>query len=205
LGTPCNSSTRARCNGKNGWSVPFRSTAFVWVAGFVQSKIHQHKVMIGSKTLAFSLALLKACRKANTSAGLENPATSMLWTVPALHNVMQWPCSQTIVVDFCSFGTKWRKIRRLLFLYLHQTLSSPGIRVTAAKVSATTHTSLTTSCRALSMGSIAPVLQSRIPTGSARQSLKVFWRSSCDLNFQHIQNLRIGTHPAHLGSNRGLF
>ena len=45
---------------------------------------------------------------------LENPHTSWMWFLPLYLKLEQLPGMQRIVVDYCRFGTPWRKRTRFL-------------------------------------------------------------------------------------------
>eukprot|EP00959_Pyramimonas_sp_CCMP1952_P100442 2101050-Pyramimonas_sp.AAC.1 len=45
---------------------------------------------------------------------MENPASSMCWLFPPLMNVMESEGVRLIYLDFCMFGTEWRKPTRVL-------------------------------------------------------------------------------------------
>ena len=45
---------------------------------------------------------------------LENPHSSKCRFLPPMQKLMSSPHTQVIVVDFCQYGTKWRKRTRLL-------------------------------------------------------------------------------------------
>ena len=72
------------------------------------------KVALGNAGLDFTLEVLRAAAESNVYAVLENPFTSMLWDMPEIKSFTQEYSPIFDVVDFCQYGTPWRKRTALM-------------------------------------------------------------------------------------------
>jgi len=62
-----------------------------------------------------TLRLLRCFNKYQIPRFLENPYSCMMWKLPALPNIAISQRSSQVTVDFCSYGTAWRKRTHCLF------------------------------------------------------------------------------------------
>ena len=103
LGTPCSTWSRARRD-INGHGP--RSKEFIYgFPGF--SEVELKRFAEGNATMRVSCRLLRAMLRARIPAVLENPSASLLWSAPPLQTVLAE--GHRIVIDYCSYGTRWRK------------------------------------------------------------------------------------------------
>ena len=58
---------------------------------------------------------MRLCLKYDVPFILENPQTSFLWDLPELQALVNRSDCYVRVLDFCQFGTKWKKPTRFLF------------------------------------------------------------------------------------------
>ena len=72
-------------------------------------------VKLGNRTLRAALKLIRLFNRYGVPWVLENPYSSMLWKIPAIRQLASKPSSFNLTVDFCSYGTPWRK--RTCFLF----------------------------------------------------------------------------------------
>ena len=122
LGTPCTTFTSMQ-NLRSGG--PLRSSAAPW--GVEGLPAHQQaNIIAGNIFLRFSMSLLAICRRLHIIAVMENPHTSMIWHNPLVVKARGWREAREFVVDFCRYGTPWRKRTRLLAL--HCDLSASSVR-----------------------------------------------------------------------------
>ena len=67
----------------------------------------QAKVEMGNRLLNIGLGLIKLCRRIGLIITAENPHSSRIWHAPGMVRQLRW--GKRIRVDFCRFGTSWRK------------------------------------------------------------------------------------------------
>ena len=121
LGTPCQSMTLAR-NRPNG-PPPLRNSSYPeGLPGL--SPCDALKVLQGNRLCAFSFSLFELALGLGIPVGLENPSSSWLWKQPVAQRVSKRAGVQRLMLDFCAFGTPWRK--RTAILYANADLS--GLR-----------------------------------------------------------------------------
>ena len=72
------------------------------------------KIRIGNLCLSVTLRILHACHKHHVPWILENPHSSKLWMIPQCQALVDDYKAQPSVVDFCAYGTRWRKRTTLL-------------------------------------------------------------------------------------------
>ena len=77
----------------------------------------QAAVTAGNCFLRFSISLMSICRRMGIACMLENPHGSGIWQNPLMIAALQWTESKQHVVDFCCFGTPWRKRTRVLAVH----------------------------------------------------------------------------------------
>ena len=110
FGIPCTSVTRARRPGGGG-PPPLRSNKYLW--GFPDLKgANLEKVQQANKLFKFVFKIIRLLHRSKIPFVVENPLTSMLWKFPVVHSLLK--TSETAVVDFCQFGTPWRKRTKLV-------------------------------------------------------------------------------------------
>ena len=76
------------------------------------------KVSRGNCLARFSFGLFSLCRTLRIPVVLENPSTSWLWSLPGALALARLYNVRDVDVDFCAFGTPWRKRTRLRFCHL---------------------------------------------------------------------------------------
>ena len=104
IGTPCASWFRARHDLNGGGP---RSRDHIYGKPDLGSA-DALRVIHGNNTLKFSIKVIRTCVRCGIPAILENPASSMLWLVPALQLLK----GKRVLLDYCQFGTRWRKRTR---------------------------------------------------------------------------------------------
>ena len=104
LGTPCASWSRARHDLDGGGP---RSKDHIFGKPNL-SPADAQRVAIGNNTLHFSLKVIHTSDHCAIPTVLENPASSMMWQVPALIRLKGKP----VLLDYCQFGERWRKRTR---------------------------------------------------------------------------------------------
>ena len=103
IGLPCNSWSRARHDINGGGP---RSKEHIFGIPNL-SPADSLRVALGNNTLYFACSIIRLCKKFGAPICLENPATSLVWQVPALDVLNK---SSTISVsDFCQYDKPWRK------------------------------------------------------------------------------------------------
>ena len=120
MGTPCTTFTTMQNMRRGG---PLRTEKFP--DGVVGLPPHQQAaVTAGNSFLRFSASILSICRRAHIPAIVENPHASGLWRHPVLAPVWKWKETKQFVVDYCAYGTPWRKRTRLLAVWADLSQSS---------------------------------------------------------------------------------
>ena len=86
------------------------------------SEVDQPKVEVGNRPMRFTVRFMTACIFLRVSCCFENPATSRIWLCPPVRRLLRrrHVCSQR--VDYCMFGTLWKK--PTLFVGAHLSLDS---------------------------------------------------------------------------------
>ena len=69
------------------------------------------KVLEGNKLLAASLTIIRVALKHGVPVTFENPQGSRMWWTPQSQRLLAR--SDKVLLDFCCFGTRWRKPTRL--------------------------------------------------------------------------------------------
>ena len=107
LGAPCNSFSRARDSGPGPPRLRSDSHPLglpsLWRLGDIQA------VNSGNRLMRFSAQVLRACLNARVPATLENPRLSRLWLCPPIASISRLRAFSFHIVDFCMFGTAWKK------------------------------------------------------------------------------------------------
>ena len=120
MGTPCTTFTTMQNMRRGG---PLRTEKFP--DGVVGLPPHQQAaVTAGNSFLRFTASILSICRRAHIPAIVENPHASGLWRHPVLAPVWKWKETKQFVVDYCAYGTPWRKRTRLLAVWADLSQSS---------------------------------------------------------------------------------
>ena len=120
MGTPCTTFTTMQNMRRGG---PLRTEKFP--DGVVGLPPHQQAaVTAGNSFLRFTASILSICRRAHIPAIVENPHASGLWRHPVLTPVWKWKETKQFVVDYCAYGTPWRKRTRLLTMWADLSQSS---------------------------------------------------------------------------------
>ena len=112
FGTPCTSWSRARRF--DGGPPPLRDDGVHLMLGCEHlSARDQAKVLEGNALLDVTIELIKLCQALQLPWVMENPYTSRIWLTPQVQKL----CAYGAIlhqVDYCAFGTPWRKSTGLL-------------------------------------------------------------------------------------------
>ena len=117
LGTPCSSFSRARDSGPGPPQLRDDSHPLglpsLWRIGDIM------QVKLGNCLMRFSAAVLRACVAHRIPASLENPRLSRIWLCPPIASILRNSKFQFHIVDFCMFGTAWKKPTGILSVGLN--------------------------------------------------------------------------------------
>ena len=113
LGRPCTSLSRAR-SGAPPMPAPVRSSSCPWGLSTLATKNDALLLKYHNKLISFIFKVIRACLKAKVIFVLENPRSSILWCFPFIQWLTRNNLAWRIEVDFCAFGTPWRKSTTLL-------------------------------------------------------------------------------------------
>ena len=112
IGMPCTTFSRARKNDGLGPG-PLRSDECPMGLPLLNCRDCK-KVDEGNHLLAFSCRLIHEAQVKGIPWILENPNSSRAWLTPSLQQVIGQKFVETCVLDFCQFGTPWKKPTALL-------------------------------------------------------------------------------------------
>ena len=115
LGLPCNSFTRARDNPPG--PPPLRSNQHVLGLPNLSPK-DQIKVDIGNCLMKFAVLVLNISLLLHVPMTLENPRTSRLWLCPQIQKLLRRKHVLVVHVEFCMFGTAWKKPTSFLGVWI---------------------------------------------------------------------------------------
>ena len=116
LGMPCTTFSRARRNDGRGPG-PLRDSQHLW--GLPNLRCHdQHKLQDGNALFHFTMDILHLAGKYNIPTVIENPLTSLAWSMPPMVRYFQLPGVQCCDLDFCQFNERWLKPTRLVSRFL---------------------------------------------------------------------------------------
>eukprot|EP00438_Fugacium_kawagutii_P023337 Skav200217 [mRNA] locus=scaffold3745:15519:20956:- [translate_table: standard] len=122
LGTPCASFSRAR--DRRPGPPPLRSDT--QPLGFSDlGYADLVKVREGNLWMRFSSQVFNLCMKLHIPVTMENPFRSRIWLCPPIKYLLRRKQCYNVDVDYCTFGTRWRK--RTKFLYYGVDLQRLGI------------------------------------------------------------------------------
>jgi len=114
MGTPCSSWSRAR--DRPGLAPPLRSNQCLM--GLPNLKPHDaKKVHVGNVLMKASAYILHLCSRHAVPAAIENPSTSRIWLARPLVQAQRWQAAREILLDFCQYGTPWRKRTKILCVH----------------------------------------------------------------------------------------
>ena len=82
------------------------------IVGLTQAQ--QKKVSEGNEFAKFVAKVCAACLRRSIPFWVENPVASFLWWIPEVVSISRSPGVGFWTVDFCAFGTPWRKRTRFL-------------------------------------------------------------------------------------------
>eukprot|EP00438_Fugacium_kawagutii_P006663 Skav225702 [mRNA] locus=scaffold1817:290507:291919:+ [translate_table: standard] len=110
LAPPCSSFSIARDR-----TAVIRTKQYPWgVPDHLLSSADQVKVRVGNQCFRAAIKIISWLDKYGIPWILENPFTSKCWYLPPLQKLMQSSHVQVVQVDFCYYGTRWRKRTQLL-------------------------------------------------------------------------------------------
>jgi hypothetical protein len=117
MGTPCTSFSMARRGPPppaRGPPPPLRSRELPWgLPGLCEKDVE--RLRVGNLLARFTIRYALLCLEFKVPFMIENPLTSRLWVLPPMIKLLKQPGVQVVVVDFCQFGTRWRKSTKLVF------------------------------------------------------------------------------------------
>lgn len=115
LGTPCGSFSRAR--DQPGGPPQLRSDSNpLGLAGLRPADAE--KVRVGNVLMRFTVRVLLLALQLHVAFTLENPARSRLWLCPPVLHLMRRQHVVTQIIEFCAFGTRWRKSTKFLAVWM---------------------------------------------------------------------------------------
>jgi len=109
---PCTSFSIARKKDGKGPG-PLRSREFLWGLPNL-SPADQKKVSIGNRLLMFSMRLLQLCEHVGIPYILENPESSLAWSMPPMQSFLRRFAPFVVGLDYCQFGEPWKKPTQLI-------------------------------------------------------------------------------------------
>lgn len=109
IATPCTSFSRAR----RGRPPPLRDRAHPWGFRCVSEK-DAERIRVGNAMARFSARLAREASARGIPWIIENPQTSMLWTLPPFERLRASRKVVEVNTHFCQFGKPWRKATKLL-------------------------------------------------------------------------------------------
>ena len=110
LAPPCESWTPARDR-----TCVIRNKSFPWGLPRDQlSDLDFGKVLLGNRTMRSAIEIVKHLHGKGLPWGIENPHASKCWNLEFFQRMQRDERVTTIVLDFCAFGTAWRKRTRIL-------------------------------------------------------------------------------------------
>ena len=96
-------------SGLHPWGLPRRLWQKPW-------SDNDHKALAtGNATMSSALELAAECQRNGVPWALENPATSIVWLTPEVLKLLAMHGVRFVLVDFCYWGTPWRKRTGILF------------------------------------------------------------------------------------------
>ena len=108
LAPPCSSFSLARTRNS-----VVRTREEPWGVAGLDERLQQ-QVDDGNRIMRACISLLTLCAKKGVPAALEQPATSYALKTPEVLSLLERGVVTAIVVDFCAYGTAWRKRTCLL-------------------------------------------------------------------------------------------
>ena len=76
------------------------------------------KVKIGNALALYSFKIMQLCYSLGIAACMENPAASRIWNLPQARRFMSKIYVKSVNLDFCMFGTPWRKRTKLVYCWV---------------------------------------------------------------------------------------
>ena len=115
LGTPCGSFSRAR--DRPGGPPQLRSDSCpLGLQGLRPAD--SKKVAIGNLLMRFTVRVLLLALQLGLAFTVENPQKSRLWLCPPFRRLLRRRFVQQQDVEFCAFGTQWKKSTRFVSTHL---------------------------------------------------------------------------------------
>ena len=78
------------------------------------------KVQVGNSTMQAAIEMVDHLHRRQLPWSLENPHASKCWNLPFFKALQEDENVDMCVVDFCAFGTPWRKRTRILVGNVHE-------------------------------------------------------------------------------------
>ena len=117
FGTPCTSFSVARDR-----TAIIRDRAHPWgKPNQLLSAEDAEKVRVGNLCALATLTIIQWLDRFKLPWCVENPHSSKLWQLPPFQELMSRAHVEDAVIDFCQYGSRWRKRTRLLFGNLDST------------------------------------------------------------------------------------
>jgi hypothetical protein len=117
LGTDCTTWSTASYSKGPGWFNSYRSQRNLWGELAELTPKAKKKVLEGNSHALFSIRVLQeVAHRPLAVAGLENPAGSAIWKLPALEELGEGSRGFCSTCHYCQFGTRWKKPTKFLFI-----------------------------------------------------------------------------------------
>ena len=95
-------------------ATPVRSQSSPWgVPGLAPPRLLA--VQRGNTLMRASLKLIRMLLRFHVPFALEHPGRSLFWATSEAQALERHPAVQSVVIDQCAFGTRWRKRTRIMF------------------------------------------------------------------------------------------
>lgn len=112
FGTPCTSWSLAR---RNDGGPPLRDDAdYLWSGLPGLSHRDQQRAQQGNLLLLATVDLIHLCNELHLVWAMENPFSSRLWKAPPVQALLSDVSVELLKVDYCAYGTPWRKSTGIL-------------------------------------------------------------------------------------------
>ena len=116
LGMPCTTFSRARKLDGLGPGPLRDSDNLHGLANL--SYNDRRKLLLGNQLFYFTIRIMQICCKYKIPYALENPASSMVWEMPALLHFRRMYNPGFLTLDFCQYGELWRKPTSILYQFI---------------------------------------------------------------------------------------
>jgi hypothetical protein len=108
LAPPCSSFSLARTRNS-----VIRTKENPWGISGLDERL-QKQVEDGNRVMRACIHLFTTCQQKGVPAAFEQPSTSYALHTPEMLAIVELPNVVSLLVDFCAYGTRWRKRTRLI-------------------------------------------------------------------------------------------